>query len=148
MRREDAAKAFPSSDTSCRRRALLPDFERGGQRLLHVFFAYAASMIDHLGRVAGRAPVRELVEAHSFAAAELGRRNTSAVYLGAVSALQRFSRTVAGFFSDYAIWLTPTLTEPPLLLGALDTDPRRSWSRFFQAGASFPHLAGDLQPRR
>jgi amidase len=113
----------------------IPDFDVVGNAYVTLFFAYAASMIDHLGRVAGRAPARELVEAHSFAAAELGRRNTSADYLGAVSALQRFSRTVAGFFADYAVWLTPTLTEPPLPLGALDSDPESPLVSLFQAGA-------------
>jgi amidase len=113
----------------------IPEFDVVGNAYVTLFVAYAASMIDHLGRVAGRAPVRELIEPHTFAAAELGRANTSADYLGAVATLQRFSRKVAEFLTDYAVWLTPTLTEPPLALGALDADPASPLLALFQAGA-------------
>jgi amidase len=75
------------------------------------------------------------VEAHTFAVAELGRGNTSADYLNAVALLQRFSRAIAGFFADYAAFLTPTLTDPPLALGALDTDPDSPLLSLFRAGA-------------
>ena len=31
--------------------------------------------------------------------------------------LQRLSRQIAGFFADHAVWLTPTIGEPPVPLG-------------------------------
>jgi len=113
----------------------IPEIDAVSAAYLTLFGAYTASMLDHLGRVAGRTPRRELVEAHTLATAELGRSNTSADYLGAVTVLQRFSRTIAGFFADYAAWLTPTLSEPPLVLGTLDPDPDAPLLALFRAGA-------------
>src|SRR5205085_6009893 len=40
-------------------------------------------------------------------------------YLLAVERLQAFSRTVAGFLTEFDVWLTPTLGLPPVPLGAI-----------------------------
>lgn len=41
-----------------------------------------------------------------------GRTVTADAYLMAVMDLQAFSRVVAGFFTSYDVWLTPTLAAP------------------------------------
>jgi amidase len=113
----------------------IPEMEAVGNAYVTLFAAYTASMLDHLGKVAGQAARRELVEAHTFATAELARTHTSADYLSAVMVLQRFSRSLAGFFADYPVWLTPTVTEPPFVLGTLDPDPDSPLVSLLRAGA-------------
>ena len=48
---------------------------------------------------------------------------STADYLLALTYLQQLSRTVAGFMTDYDLWLTPTLSKPPVPLGWLDSPP-------------------------
>lgn len=52
-----------------------------------------------------------------------GERMTSGDYLLAVQDLQREGRKAAGFFTEYDIWLTPTLAKPPMPLGYFDYTP-------------------------
>ena len=113
----------------------IPEMEAVGSAYITLFAAYTASMLDHFGRVAGRALRRELVEAHTFATAELARSQTSADYLGAVGLLQRFSRSIAAFLTNHDVWLTPTVPEPPLTLGSLDPDPESPLVALLRAGA-------------
>jgi len=52
-----------------------------------------------------------------------GQRRSSGDYLLAIQDLQQFSREAAGFFTDYGVWLTPTLAQPPVPLGYFDYSP-------------------------
>ena len=87
--------ALSSATTWSKTRPTIAEIDAVNAAYVTLFGAYTASMLEHFGRIAGRAPRRELVEAHTLALAELGRGNTSADYLGAVTLLQRFSRTIA-----------------------------------------------------
>ena len=49
----------------------------------------------------------------------LGKTFTAGEYASAVRALQRQARKVSLFMEDYDVMLTPTLAEPPVLLGSL-----------------------------
>lgn len=63
---------------------------------------------------------------------ELGRRHSAADYLNAVTELQSLGRVMADFLSDHDLWLTPTLREPPVLLGTFDRQANESpeeWNR-------------------
>jgi amidase len=51
---------------------------------------------------------------------EQARTFDAADYLNAEMTLQTVSRQVASFFEKYDIWLTPTLSQPSLLLGSFD----------------------------
>jgi len=118
----------------------VPDFggDSSTAAFVTVYSAYAASTIDHFARVTGRRPQRELFEPQTWALAELGRSNSSADYLTAVTALQRTSRAVARFFADYDVLLTPTLAEPPPVLGTFDSPEDAALLGFFGAGAFAP----------
>ncbi len=54
---------------------------------------------------------------------EMGRQHNAPAYLQAVENLRRIARDVARFFLKYDIWLTPTITEPPVPLGSFDPTP-------------------------
>jgi amidase len=66
-----------------------------------------------------------------------------------VEELQRFSRRVAGFFEDYALWLTPTVGWPPLPLGTLTAtaeDPlrgEREAGRFLMFDGEYANITGN-----
>ena len=94
--------------------------------------AGVASGIAGAARALGREPFPHELEPLTWALYEMGRRFSAADYLLAVAALQRLSRDVAGFFSSYDVWLTPTLAEPPVPLGTFDSppgDPLRGYRR-------------------
>jgi amidase len=93
--------------------------------------------IDDWTRRLGRAPTEDLFEPFVWAFTGRGRQFTAPQYLLAVQDLQRISRTVARFFADHDVWLTPMLGEPPVPLGTFayqsGTDPfelRRKMARF------------------
>jgi amidase len=95
-----------------------------------------AFTVAHWARRTGRRPVAEAFEPFSWAVIEAGRKVSAADYLLAVWDIQRHARTVAAFFADHDVWLTPTLGELPPELGAFryaGGDPallRRRMNRF------------------
>lgn len=95
--------------------------ERVDAALDVVFGAAFAWILDYWVRKLGREPDPEEIEPLTRAAWEQGRRITVGSYLLAVQDLQAFSRTVARFFTGVDVWLTPTLSEPPVPLGEIPT---------------------------
>ncbi len=81
------------------------------------------STIDGVALTTGRKPTQEQFEPCTWAIYEMGRKQSASTYLLALTMLQAVSRQIARFFVDYDIWLTPTLAEPPLPLGAFDSPP-------------------------
>jgi len=79
--------------------------------------------IDHMARVIGRNPTPDQFEPLTWAFYQVGSQHSAAQYLEAVAALQKTTRQIGRFFTDYHLWLTPTVTEPPLPLGAFDPTP-------------------------
>jgi amidase len=55
----------------------------------------------------------------------------------ALQDLQAVSRTVADFFTHHDVWLTPTLAQPPLLLGSFE-DPDDVFHGMRRAAAFVP----------
>jgi len=70
-------------------------------------------------RELGREPEHDELEPATRALREAGERVTAADYLLAIEDLQEFSRGVAAFLDDVDLWLTPTLSAPPLRLGEM-----------------------------
>jgi len=71
----------------------------------------------------GRAVSEDDVEPLSWALISLGRMLNAGQYLMAVQGLQRATRQIAAAFEDIDVLLTPTLGEPPALLGTFDSPP-------------------------
>lgn len=82
--------------------------------MLTAGFAWA---IADWGRRTGRPPAPEHFEPFVWAFTERGRQLRAPDYLLALQDLQRLTRTIARFFADHDVWLTPTLAEPPVPLG-------------------------------
>jgi amidase len=68
----------------------------------------------------------------------MGLNRTSADYLTALQELQQVSRQVARYFVDIDVWLTPTLAEPPPLLGSFDGPPDNPMFGFFRSALFVP----------
>ena len=97
-----------------------------------VWSANCAATVDGWAQRTGRTPTPDLFEPFTWALQEKGRRYSGPECFLALQGLQRGALEVARFFLDHDIWLTPTLAEPPVPLGAFDAppeDPMRSFHR-------------------
>ncbi len=93
------------------------------QAFLAVWYAGAAWSLDSMALMTGRRVTPQDVEPLTWALAEKGRQVSSVAYLISQSVLQRISRQVGEFMTRYDVWLTPTLSEPPLPLGSFESPP-------------------------
>lgn len=93
------------------------DAELLWQSFTTVLSAGSAWSIEDWGRRTGRTPTSEFFEPFVWSFTERGRQLSAPDYLLALQDLQKLTRTIAKFFADYDIWLTPTLGEPPVPLG-------------------------------
>lgn len=78
------------------------------------------------------------VETLTWALAELGRSYSSAQYLASLEWLQANTRRAASWWDDFDLLLTPTLAEPPPMLGEFDSPPDNPLAGIFRAGALVP----------
>ena len=118
-----------------------PDIDSASvfQAFTVVFTAGGAGMfIGLFSEITGRTPTPEQFEPLTWAVYELGCRHTGQAYLLAIARLQRVARDVARFMVDYDVWLTPTLSEPPLPLGTLDSPPEDPLRGLWRAGDYAP----------
>jgi len=95
-----------------------------GAAISTVFNAATAWIVAYWTRHLGREPDLDELDPLTRAFWDAGRHVTAADYLLAVETLQRFSRTVAEFLTGFDVWLTPTMSEPPALLGEIVSTPQ------------------------
>jgi len=97
-----------------------------------------AQALEQLGIVGGQPIEQDDVEPLTWALAEIGRDRSAGEYLAAVGQHQVMSRMFAGVHeSGFDLLLTPTMGEPPPLLGSFDDsgpDPMAAFERAFIAG--------------
>ncbi|UCC60897.1 MAG: amidase [Dehalococcoidia bacterium] len=103
------------------------------QPFITVWAAGAAMAVDGLALLSGRIATPDEFEPLTWALCEKGRSHNSAEYLIAVTMLQRVAREIAHFFIDFDLWLSPTLTEPPVTLGTFESPPENPMKGFDQA---------------
>ena len=97
-----------------------------------IWAANCAATIDWIAKIAGRKGAPQDYEPLTWALYEQGKKFTSGDYLTAVEKIQKISRDVARFFVDFEIFMTPTLGEPPLMIGEMNAtpdDPLKGWRR-------------------
>ena len=109
------------------------------QQFILVWSSGTAYDLDHywpsrLGKPIGQDDVEPL----TWALAELGRSYSAADFLAAREWLQANSRRVAAWFGEHDLLVTPTLAEPPPLLGEFDSPPDNPLQGLFRAGALAP----------
>ena len=100
-----------------------------------------ASCVDGWAHITQRKPVPDQFEPLTWAVAELGRQQSGPAYLLARQDLFRLSRDIARFFAGYDVWLTPTITEPPALLGSFDSPLDNPLHGLLRAAAIVPFTA-------
>jgi amidase len=76
--------------------------------------------IDGFAGRTGRKPVPDQFEPLTWALSEMGRQRTAPELTSAITTLQFISRRIARFFQKYDVLITPTLSEPPVVLGTFD----------------------------
>jgi amidase len=95
--------------------------------LSHFMVAYGvwtAAELDRVGTMIGRPLTEDDVEPGTWIIAEPGRSATGLAYLAAIESFHNGSRETAKFWSDdgFDLLLTPTVPEPPPLLGQFHDD--------------------------
>ena len=92
-----------------------------------MFKSFGQVMTGYLGwniaaweRRTGCTPSEGDFEAVTWRMYQHSKKQTGADYLLAWQDLQSCCREFAGFFSDYDLWLSPTLAQPPVPLGYFD----------------------------
>jgi len=114
-----------------------PDYS---QKFVLVWSSGTAYDLDHYwpSRL-GRSITQDDVEPLTWALAELGRSHSAADFLAAREWLQSNSRQVAAWFEDgYDLLVTPTLAEPPPVLGEFDSPADNPLRGLFRAASLVP----------
>jgi len=107
-------------------------------RFLTIWAAGIATDVHEAGHAIGRPIGNHEVEVLTWALAELGRLISGPAYSEAWRWLQRAARRIAEFWSTYDVWLTPTITSPPLPLGAFRSPPDDPLAALFTAARLTP----------
>ena len=99
-----------------------PDYDREAMVLAY-FRTVAAGTADFVtatSRAAGKSPSASDYEAPTWLLAQIGWATTAAEYVASEGVMHQACRSVASFFDDHDMFLTPTVAEPPLEIGALE----------------------------
>ncbi|MCP4666876.1 MAG: amidase, partial [Deltaproteobacteria bacterium] len=100
-----------------------------------------ASTLEAIAHLKGRAVKPDQVEPLTWALYEMGKKFSAIDYLLALQTLQRIGRDVARLFIDHDVWLTPTLGQPPVPLGAFDSTPDNPLEGFTRSASFAPFTA-------
>jgi amidase len=110
-------------------------------RFLTIWVTGTAADLDEVAELLGRKVTPDEVEPLTWALAELGRLISAAGYISAWRWLHAASRRIATFFQTYDLWLTPTVTEPPVPLGTFASPPDDPLAGIFRAADFAPFTA-------
>jgi amidase len=113
-----------------------------GEQIIDSFTAMweggAAQTVEAAAPLLGKLPTPDEVETLTWALYEAGQKVTAAQYLNAVATMQQMSRAIAHWMQSYDIWLTPTLSEPPVPLGTFEPTPDNPRAGFDRAADFVP----------
>lgn len=96
--------------------------------------AGCAWTIDQMGLLTGQEPTADRFEPNTWLLYDMGRQQSASAYLGALTAIQGIARDISRFHVRYDIWLTPTLSEPPVPLGTFASQPDNPMQGLLRAG--------------
>ncbi len=114
------------------------DAERITQAFVTAVSSSVALAIDEYAQLTGQKPAAKYFEPVTWAMYEMGHQHSAPTYMLAVEALRRISRDIARFFLKYDVWLTPTLTEPPVPLGSFDATPENPLQGLLRMSSLMP----------
>jgi amidase len=127
-------------------RWLRPITERVGAAISTGFGAAMSWIMAYWIRHQGREPGAGEIEPLTRAFWEHGRMLSAADWLIALEDLRAYAREVARFFTDFDVWLTPTLAQTPPFIGemtATEDDPFRGLRRSSQFVA-YPGIVANI----
>ncbi|MBV8759517.1 MAG: amidase [Deltaproteobacteria bacterium] len=110
-------------------------------RFLTIWVTGTAADLDEVAELLGRKVTPEDVEPLTWGLAELGRLISAGAYIGAWRWLHAATRRIATFFETYDLWLTPTVTEPPVPLGTFKSPADDPLAGIFRAADFAPFTA-------
>ena len=108
------------------------------QSFITLWSSGCAWVIESMAAATGRTPTPDEFEPLTWALYGAGRQHTAPAYLSALQTVQLIARQIAGFFTRYDVWLTPTLGEPPVPLGTFDSPEDNPLAGLFRAAAFVP----------
>ena len=109
---------------------------------INAYNAWVARDLERLGQAVGTPVTEADVEAGTWALAEAGRQVSATEYLAAVEYLHDFTRRVAGWWvGGFDLLLTPTIPEPPPVLGEFSGTPDNPLVGLFRSAEIVPFTA-------
>jgi amidase len=108
---------------------------------LSIWVVGVAMELDEASGLIGRRIEEGEVEPLTWALAELGRLISGPAYAEAWRWTHRQSRRIAQFFTKADLWLTPTVTEPPVPLKTFASPPDDPLAGIFRAADFAPFTA-------
>ena len=110
-------------------------------RFLTIWVTGTAADLDEVAELLGRPITEADVEPLTWGLAELGRLIGAGAYIGAWRWLHAATRRIATFFDTYDLWLTPTVTEPPVPLSTFKSPADDPLAGIFRAADFAPFTA-------
>ncbi|MBA3398053.1 MAG: amidase [Deltaproteobacteria bacterium] len=110
-------------------------------RFLSIWAVGVAMDVEEAARDIGRDIHPHELERLTWAIAELGKLVTGPGYAAAWRWIQRASRRIATYWESYDLWLTPTVTTPPPVLGTFASPPDDPLAGIFKAAEFAPFTA-------
>ena len=95
-------------------------------------------VVDYWARRLGKKPSEDEFEPMTWAMYEWGIKQKAVRLFDGLRAFQIVSRDVFRFFADCDILLTPTLAEPPVLLGSFDSTPDNPIQGLYRSASFAP----------
>ena len=126
--------------------AVWQDDQAANEFVGHFITAYGvwtARELEALEVMTGAPVTPETVEPMTWAVAEAGRAATGMAYHAAIDAFHAFTRQMARFWSEdgFDLLLTPTIPEPPLVLGQFASTAENPLGALFRAAQVVPFVA-------
>jgi len=99
---------------------VVPDYEEEDAALHYciVFFGNVAAHVDRLVETYGQSKVRQNIESTTFGMNRIGQSLKALDFVKAKRKWRQIGATIDRLFDKYDLMLTPTLGEPPVLVGS------------------------------
>jgi amidase len=99
------------------------DGDAFARSFLAIIAGELAADLDEVERMLGRKPRQAELEPATWALGLAGRSVSARDFAAAIRHTELIGRAVGGFFQRYDLLLTPTLSRPPVPIGAVGTTP-------------------------
>jgi amidase len=103
---------------------------------IKIWAAGCAAQVKEIGALIGGADL-ELLEPLTREMYESGHQISAPDLIVALDELRALARRIVTFWNDYDVFVTPTLAQPPVEIGALQADPGQPASDMMRKSADF-----------